>query len=134
MARHCVGGLLPFRFRLVFSLVLFFEAALLAYYVLLRFPLEFYLVFAVSIVGAFALRYGLVLSRRDSDDQPRVRVNVVVKGEPARWLREWKRRGLFTSTSDAVVQALRALNEKITELDIKMLQLKNFRRLEEGEE
>ena len=46
-----------------------------------------------------------------------------VTGEPAKWLMEWKRRGLVTSYSDAVLQALRLFNEKITEQDLKMANL-----------
>ena len=61
----------------------------------------------------------------------RVRINTIIKGEPALWLIEWKKRGLVTSNADAVIQALRVLNEKITELDLKTVQLRNFRRIEE---
>lgn len=61
----------------------------------------------------------------------RVRINMVVEGEPAIWLNEWKRRGLVTSYTDAVVQALRALKEKVTEQDLKSAQLGNIRGTEE---
>ena len=60
-----------------------------------------------------------------------IRVNTIIAGEPAKWLNEWKRRGLITSYTDAVIQALRALNEKVTEQDLKSAQLGNIRR--EGE-
>lgn len=40
-------------------------------------------------------------------------------GEPAVWLNEWKRRGLVASYTDAIIQALRVFNEKITEQDLK---------------
>jgi hypothetical protein len=56
-----------------------------------------------------------------------IRINMKVEGEPAEWLAEWKRRGLITSYTDAVIQALRAYNEKITELDLRMTQLHNIR-------
>jgi len=56
---------------------------------------------------------------------------MMVEGEPAAWLNEWKRRGLITSYTDAVVQALRALNEKVTEQDLKSVQLGNMRSEEE---
>ena len=49
----------------------------------------------------------------------RVRINMVVEGEPAEWLNEWKRRGIITGYTDAVIQSLRAFNEKITEQDLK---------------
>ena len=61
----------------------------------------------------------------------RVRLNMTVEGEPAEWLGEWKERGLITSYTDAVVQALRAFNEKITEQDLKSVQLSNLRVLKE---
>lgn len=60
-----------------------------------------------------------------------IRINMMVEGEPAAWLNEWKRRGLITSYTDAVVQALRALNEKVTEQDLKSVQLGNMRSEEE---
>jgi len=61
----------------------------------------------------------------------RIRINMVVEGEPADWLNEWKKRGLVTSYTDAVIQALRAYNEKITEQDLKLVQLKNMKGDEE---
>ena len=61
----------------------------------------------------------------------RIRINMVIEGEPAEWLNDWKRRGLITSYTDAVIQALRALNEKVTEQDLKSAQLGNIRRIEE---
>jgi len=69
--------------------------------------------------------------RVKSEEEPRVRINTVIVGEPAKWLLEWKRRGLVTSNADAVIQALRVLHEKITELDLKVVRLRNFRRIEE---
>ena len=56
---------------------------------------------------------------------------MVVEGEPAEWLNEWKKRGLVTSYTDAVVQALRAFNEKITEQDIKQSQLLTIKQIVE---
>ena len=61
----------------------------------------------------------------------KVRINTVISGEPALWLKEWKHRGLITSYTDAVIQALRALNEKVTEQDLKSAQLGNIRQNEE---
>lgn len=54
-------------------------------------------------------------------------INMKVEGEPAEWLDEWKRRGLVTSYTDAVVQALRTFNERITEQDLKSEQLNNIK-------
>ena len=54
---------------------------------------------------------------------------MVVEGEPAEWLNEWKERGLVTSYTDAVNQALRTFNEKNTEQDLKLIQLKNMKNI-----
>ncbi len=62
-------------------------------------------------------------------DKKRVRLNMVVEGEPAKWLGEWKERGLVTSYTDAVIQALRTFNEKVTEQDLKAVQLNNMKSL-----
>ena len=51
-------------------------------------------------------------------------------GEPAAWLNEWKRRGLVTSYTDAIIQALRVFNEKITEQDLKSAQLRNIKQMD----
>jgi len=60
-------------------------------------------------------------------EKAKVRINMTVEGEPAEWLNEWKKRGLVTSYTDAVVQALRTFNEKITEQDLKSVQLNNMK-------
>jgi hypothetical protein len=52
---------------------------------------------------------------------------MIVEGEPAEWLQEWKSQGLVTSYTDAVIQALRALQVRITEEDLKIAQLRNLR-------
>jgi len=64
-------------------------------------------------------------------EKTRIRINMTVEGEPATWLDEWKRRGIITSYTDAVVQALRVLNEKVTEQDLRMMQLNNIRTTDE---
>jgi len=64
-------------------------------------------------------------------NEKRIRINMTLEGEPANWLNEWKQRGLVTSYTDAVIQALRALNEKVTEQDLKSAQLGNIRKAEE---
>jgi hypothetical protein len=53
-----------------------------------------------------------------------------VIGEPAEWLIEWKRRGLVTSYTDAIIQALRVFNEKVIEQDLKITQLDNIKQME----
>lgn len=67
----------------------------------------------------------------ENSSGPRIRINTVVMGEPAKWLNEWKRRGIVTSYTDAVIQALRTFNEKVIEQDLKSAQLGNIQRIEE---
>ena len=64
----------------------------------------------------------------ENSNGPRIRINTVVIGEPAKWLNEWKRRGLVTSYTDAIIQALRTFNERIIEQDLKSSQLANITR------
>jgi len=64
------------------------------------------------------------------DRECKVRINTVISGEPAKWLAEWKRRGLITSYTDGVIQALKALNEKMTEQDLRLIQLRNLKNTE----
>jgi hypothetical protein len=56
-----------------------------------------------------------------------IRINTRIEGGPAEWLESWKQRGLITSYTDAVIQALRAYNEKITEQDLRVVQLHNIK-------
>ena len=65
--------------------------------------------------------------------EPRVRINTILIGEPAKWLIEWRRRGLITSYTDAITQALRVLHERILEHDLKTVKAKNLKEIE-GEE
>ena len=58
------------------------------------------------------------------ETSPRVRINTVVTGKPARWLIEWKRRGIIKSYTDAVIQGLRSFSQMLTEQDIKLAQLR----------
>jgi hypothetical protein len=60
-----------------------------------------------------------------------IRINMTVEGEPAAWLNDWKRRGLVTSYTDAVIQALRTLNERVTEQDLKSAKLGTIHKNEE---
>jgi hypothetical protein len=66
----------------------------------------------------------------ENSNGPKIRINTVVIGEPAKWLNEWKRRGLVTTYTDAIIQALRAFNERVTEQDLKSTQLENIKRIE----
>lgn len=67
----------------------------------------------------------------ENANNQKIRINTVIIGEPATWLKEWKRRGLVTSYTDAIIQALRVFNEKLTEQDLKSAQLGNMQRIEE---
>jgi hypothetical protein len=67
----------------------------------------------------------------ETSNGSKIRINTIVIGEPAKWLIEWKRRGLVTSYTDAIIQALRTFNEKLTEQDLKSAQLGNIQRIEE---
>ena len=67
----------------------------------------------------------------ENSNDPKIRINTVVIGEPAKWLNEWKRRGLVTSYTDAIIQALRTFNERVIEQDLKSAQLGNIKRTEE---
>lgn len=60
----------------------------------------------------------------------KIRINTSITGEPAKWLCEWKRRGLVTSNTDAVIQAFRIFQERITEHDLKSIQVENLRKIE----
>jgi len=68
------------------------------------------------------------LKSTERSNNQKIRINTVIIGEPAFWLNEWKRRGLVTSYTDAIIQALRVFNEKITEQDLKAAQLRNIER------
>jgi len=61
----------------------------------------------------------LMVRIKENTLKPRVRINTVLIGEPAEWLIEWRRRGLITSYTDAITQALRVLHERILEHDLK---------------
>jgi len=62
--------------------------------------------------------------------QSRVRVNTVIVGEPAEWLKEWKQRGIISSYADAVIQALRSFHREITENELKSIQIRNLKMAE----
>jgi len=57
-----------------------------------------------------------------------IRVNITLRGEPAQWLLEWKRRGLVKSNRDAVVQAFRAMHDGIIKKDLDEARLKTLTR------
>jgi hypothetical protein len=78
---------------------------------------------AITAGGEPSVSYGA----KPTDDEV-VRINISLRGNPARWYREWKSRGLVKSTSDAVIQAFRLYQERLTEFDLKQAQLENLKR------
>ncbi len=57
-----------------------------------------------------------------------LRVNLSLREEPVEWFQRWKARGIVDSVKDAVLMAFQALNEKITEQDLKRAQLRTLTR------
>jgi hypothetical protein len=60
--------------------------------------------------------------------EERVWVNFVLVGEPARIIRDVKKRGTAKSTRDVVVQALVALNDRMLERELRSAQVRAQRR------
>jgi hypothetical protein len=73
-----------------------------------------------------------VKKTNENSNSTKIRINTVVVGEPAKWLNEWKRRGIVTSYTDAIIQALRVFNERLIEQDLKSAQLVNIQRIGEN--
>ena len=61
----------------------------------------------------------------------KIRINTSISGEPAEILLELKRRGIVTSNTDAVIQALYAFHEKILDRDLRLARLKTLKEAEE---
>jgi hypothetical protein len=58
-----------------------------------------------------------------------LRINVTLRGSDIpRWYREWKARGLVKSCTDAIAQAFRLYQERLTEFDLKKGQVENLRK------
>jgi len=68
------------------------------------------------------------MSRRNSINQRKlkVRVNTVLSGEPAIILLELKARGLVLSNTDALVQGLLALRDKVLKRDLEVARLRTI--------
>lgn len=58
-------------------------------------------------------------------EKKKVSVNLKLTGEPAKWLTEWKNRGIISSYTDAVLQGLMSLRDKINEQDLKAARLQD---------
>jgi hypothetical protein len=65
------------------------------------------------------------LPQKRDDEQ---RINITLRGEPARWVKMWKARGLVTSCSDAIIQAFRLFQERLTEFDLRKAQVENLQK------
>ena len=66
------------------------------------------------------------MNHSENESETRVRINTIIIGEPAQWLGEWKQRGLITSYTDGIIQALKLYNEKQAEQDLKKAQIANL--------
>ena len=62
---------------------------------------------------------------RKKDDA--IHVRCIIKGEPARMIRELKRRGTVTSVKEAVVQGIYTYYDTILQLDLKRLEVEGSR-------
>jgi hypothetical protein len=60
-----------------------------------------------------------------------VRINTVINGEPAEILLELKKRGIILSNTDAVIQGLLALYEKVVQRDLEVARLRSLKAEEE---
>jgi hypothetical protein len=59
-------------------------------------------------------------------EKKRISVNLKLTGEPAEWLTEWKKRGIISGYTDAVLQGLMALRDRINEQDLKAAKLQDM--------
>jgi hypothetical protein len=60
-------------------------------------------------------------------DEVKARINTQVEGEPARILLELKKRGLVVSNTDAVIQGILALHEKVLQRDLALARLNSVK-------
>lgn len=64
------------------------------------------------------------MKRPKYDSLETIRINITLKGEPAKWLRTWKRRGFVNSNRDAVTQAFRLYYDMIRKSDLEEAQIR----------
>jgi hypothetical protein len=60
--------------------------------------------------------------------EPKVRLNLILRGENAKILMELKSRGIVSSYSDCIGQSIRLFYDKITKQDLLSLRLKALQR------
>ncbi|MEM3646330.1 MAG: hypothetical protein QXM87_08305 [Candidatus Bathyarchaeia archaeon] len=124
--------------KLISAFGLLTEFATIFYLLILRLGLSpLYLAYylAVVILSGIIGSQAVLVRRRPSGDEDdlKVRFNVTISGEPARWVREWKRRRIFATNRDLLLRALMALRKEMLEMDLKSAELEKSRR-EEGYE
>ena len=88
--------------KLISAFGLLTEFATIFYLLILRLGLSpLYLAYylAVVILSGIIGSQAVLVRRRTSGDEDdlKVRFNVTISGEPARWVREWKRRRIFAT-------------------------------------
>ena len=62
--------------------------------------------------------------------ESKIRLNMIITGSVANWLKSWKKRGIITSYTDAVLQGLRSFHKEITENELKSVQLQRLKEME----
>jgi len=64
-------------------------------------------------------------------EEAAIRINTTIYGEPAKMLLELKRKNIFTSNTDAVIQSIRVFYNKVVEEELKRAQLRTLETTEE---
>jgi Arc/MetJ-type ribon-helix-helix transcriptional regulator len=75
----------------------------------------------------------LIETKEVNQDTPKVRLNLILRGDTARIMQDLRTRGIVRSYADCVNQAIRLFYEKIIEQDIRYARLKAFQSDLEGE-
>jgi hypothetical protein len=68
-----------------------------------------------------------LVKREKHKSSETVRINITLRGEPAKWLLTWKKRGFVNSNRDAVVQSFRLYYDIIRKSDLENAQLEKRR-------
>ena len=73
-----------------------------------------------------------VNGRSLKSSQDSVRINVILRGEPAKWLRDLRNRGIINSWHQGIIRALETLHREWVDQEIRTAQLKNLSRASEN--
>jgi hypothetical protein len=65
------------------------------------------------------------VTRKKDTLEETIRINITLKGEPAKWLKTWKRRGLVNSNQDAIVQSFRLYYDLIRKSDLEEAKIRH---------